>query len=95
MRTTAAQILAPRRITEGVRANNRKAIPIFIDFKKAFDSIHRGKMICSRSLRVYFRAALLFIIVLDYAPPPERQFREERGSWAEPSPTEETAGTPR
>ena len=43
-RTTVAQILALRRIIEGVKANNLKAVLTFIDFKKAFDSIHRGKM---------------------------------------------------
>ena len=43
-RTTVAQILAVRRIIEGVKANNLKAVLTFIDFKKAFDSIHRGKM---------------------------------------------------
>ena len=43
-RTTVAQILALRRIIEGVQGNNLTAILTFIDFKKAFDSIHRGKM---------------------------------------------------
>ena len=50
-RTTVAQILALRRIIEGVKANNLKAILTFIDFKKAFDSIHRGKMM--RILKAY------------------------------------------
>ena len=50
-RTTVAQILALRRIIEGVKSNNLKAILTFIDFKKAFDSIHRGKMI--RILKAY------------------------------------------
>ncbi len=43
-RTTVAQILALRRIIEGKKANYLKAVLTFIDFKKAFDSIHRGKM---------------------------------------------------
>ena len=43
-RTTVGQILALRRIIEGVKANNLSAIITFIDFRKAFDSIHRGKM---------------------------------------------------
>ena len=43
-RTTVAQILALRRIIEGVKGKNLKAVLTFIDFKKAFDSIHRGKM---------------------------------------------------
>ena len=46
-----AQILALRRIIEGFKANNLKAILTFIDFRKAFDSIHRGKMM--RVLRAY------------------------------------------
>ena len=41
-RTTVAQILTLRRIIEGVKDNNLKAVMTFIDFKKAFDSIHRG-----------------------------------------------------
>ena len=43
-RSTAAHVLALRRLIEGVRRNNLKAIITFVDFKKAFDSIHRGKM---------------------------------------------------
>ena len=43
-RSTIAHILALRRLIEGVRRNNLKCIIIFIDFRKAFDSIHRGRM---------------------------------------------------
>ena len=43
-RSTTSQILTIRRILEGVRAKNLQATLIFIDFTKAFDSIHRGKM---------------------------------------------------
>ena len=50
-RTTVAQILTLRRIIEGVKANNLPAIITFIDFKKAFDSIHRAKMM--RILKAY------------------------------------------
>ena len=32
------------RIIEGVRAKNLQVTMIFVDFTKAFDSIHRGKM---------------------------------------------------
>ena len=39
-----AQILALRRIIEEVKKNNLTAVLCFIDFKKAFDSIHRGTM---------------------------------------------------
>ena len=38
-------ILALRRIIEGIRSNNLPAVITFIDFKKAFDTIHRGKML--------------------------------------------------
>ena len=41
---TTSQILTIRRILEGVRAKNLQATLIFVDFTKAFDSIHRGKM---------------------------------------------------
>ena len=44
-RTTTSQILALRRLIEGVKYKNLEAILIFIDFNKAFDSIHRGKML--------------------------------------------------
>ena len=43
-RSTIAHILALRRLIEGVRRNNLKCIIIFIDFRKAFDSIHRERM---------------------------------------------------
>ena len=43
-RSTASQILTIRRILEGVRAKNLQATLLFVDFTKAFDSIHRGKM---------------------------------------------------
>ena len=43
-RTTVAQILALRRIIEEVKLNNLSAVLTFVDFKKAFDSIHRKKM---------------------------------------------------
>ena len=39
------------RVIEEVKANNLPAIITFIDFKKAFDSIHRAKMI--RILKAY------------------------------------------
>ena len=43
-RSTTSQILTIRRILEGVRAKNLQATWIFVDFTKAFDSIHREKM---------------------------------------------------
>ena len=49
-RTTVGHILALRRLIEGVKANNFPVIT-FIDFKKAFDTIHRGRML--KILRVY------------------------------------------
>ena len=43
-RTTTAQILALRRLIEGVKSKQLPAIITFIDFRTAFDSIHRGKL---------------------------------------------------
>ena len=43
-RSTTPQILTIRRILEGVRAKNLQATLIFVDFTKAFDSIHRRKV---------------------------------------------------
>ena len=43
-RSTTSQILTIRRILEGVRAKNLQATLLFVDFTKAFDSIHREKM---------------------------------------------------
>ena len=43
-RSTTSQILTICRILEGVRAKNLQAKLIFVDFTKAFNSIHRGKM---------------------------------------------------
>ena len=50
-RTTAGHILALRRLIEGVKANNLTAVITYIDFRKAFDTIHRGKML--KILRAY------------------------------------------
>ena len=41
-RSTTSHILALRRIFEGAKAKNLTAVMLFIDFKKAFDSVHRG-----------------------------------------------------
>ena len=43
-RSTTSQILTIRRILEGLRAKNLLATLLFVDFTKAFDSIHRGKL---------------------------------------------------
>ena len=43
-RSTTSQILTICRILEGVRAKNLQATLLFVDFTKAFNSIHRGKM---------------------------------------------------
>jgi hypothetical protein len=43
-RTTVAQIMALRRLIEGVKEKNLPAVLTFIDFRKAFDSISRSKM---------------------------------------------------
>ena len=43
-RSTTSQILTIRRILESVRAKNLETTILFVDFSKAFDFIHRGKM---------------------------------------------------
>ena len=50
-RSTPEQILAIRRIIEGVKAKNIPAILLFIDFSKALDSIDRAKM---RSIIIHY-----------------------------------------
>ena len=42
-RSTTNHVLALRRIIEGVKSHKLQAAIIFVDFKKAFDSIHRHK----------------------------------------------------
>ena len=44
-RSTTSHILALGRLIEGVKSHNLKAIIIFVDFKKAFDSINRVTML--------------------------------------------------
>ena len=43
-RSMTSKILTLRRILEGVQAKTLQATILFMDFTKAFDSIHRGKM---------------------------------------------------
>ena len=43
-RSTLAQILTLRRIIERVKSKTLPAVMIFVDIYKAFDSIHRGKL---------------------------------------------------
>ena len=43
-RSMTSQILTIRRILEGVREKNLQTTLLFVDFTKAFDFIHRGKM---------------------------------------------------
>ena len=50
-RYTTSQILTIHRILEGVRAKNQQVTLLFVDFTKAFDSIHRGKM--EQTLQAY------------------------------------------
>ena len=44
-RSTVAQILTLRRLVERIKSQNLPAIINFVDFHKAFDSIHMGKLI--------------------------------------------------
>ena len=52
-RSTTAHMLALRRLIdhEGVKSHNLKAVVVFIVFKKAFDSVHGGRML--QILRAY------------------------------------------
>jgi len=43
-RSTVSQILTVRRVIEGIKAKNLPAVILFVDFSKAFDSVHRGKL---------------------------------------------------
>ena len=43
-RSTTSHILTIRRILEGVRAKNLEVTILIVDFTKALDAIHRGKM---------------------------------------------------
>ena len=49
--STTTHILAIRRLIEEVRSKNLKAVIVFTDFKKAFDSVHRVKML--KKLKAY------------------------------------------
>ena len=50
-RSTLPQILSLRRLIEGIKEKQLPAILTFVDFSKAFDSIHRGKLM--EILRAY------------------------------------------
>ena len=50
-----SQILTIRQILEGVHAKNLEATILFVDFSKAFDSIHREKMEQILHATTYYR----------------------------------------
>ena len=43
-RSTTSHILALRRMIEGIKDKNLPGVLLFVDFKKAFDSVHRDKL---------------------------------------------------
>ena len=43
-RATIAQVLTLRRLIEGIKSKKLTAVLTFVDFRKAFDSVHRGKL---------------------------------------------------
>ena len=50
-RSEVEQILTLFRLVEGIKSKNLPAIITFVDFRRAFDSIHRGKLM--EILRAY------------------------------------------
>lgn len=50
-RGTTSQILTIRRLIEGIKSKNLESVLVFVDFKKAFDSVDRKKLI--KILRAY------------------------------------------
>ena len=64
-RSTTSQILPIRRIIEGVRIKKLEAILLFVDFSKAFDSLHRGKMEQILS-RIWFPSKTVSVIMMLY-----------------------------
>ena len=50
-KSTIAHTLVLRRLIKCVKSHNLKAVLTFVDFRKAFDSIHRGRIL--RILRAY------------------------------------------
>ena len=60
-RSTTAHILALGRLIKRVKEKNLKATLVLIDFKKAFDSINRGKML--KTLRAYGILELVVTVI--------------------------------
>ena len=74
-RSTTSHILALRRLLEGAKYRNIPAVLLVIDFKKAFDSIHRGTMF--KMLRAYGIPGIIvdLIGVLHYMLTPKHKYR--------------------
>ena len=60
-RSTTSQILAIRRILECVRAKNLEKTPLFVDFSKAFYSIHREDILLAYGLLKETVAAIMML----------------------------------
>ena len=63
-RSTTTHIIALRRLIEGIKSHNMKAIITFVDFRKEFDSINRSRMFKILSAYDTPRAIIYMISVL-------------------------------
>ena len=63
-RSTTTHILALRRLIEGIKSHNMKAIITFVDFRKEFDSINISRMFNIISTYYTPRAIIYMISVL-------------------------------
>ena len=75
-RSTVWQILVLRRLLEGMRYRSLTAVITFIDFKKAFDSVHQGKLF--EVFRAVLTASLREWLKQSVTPTPRLGLRSAR-----------------